>query len=77
MHLLLELALIINTTSSSALPNKASPFSIWFGRKPHFFESDYRQVPPIDLKDSEDVFNNNGDLVLTEIEIKVAEFNAC
>jgi hypothetical protein len=77
VHLLLELALIINTTSSSVLPGKASPFYVWFGRKPHFFEPDYRQVPPIDLEDNEDVFNgDNEDLVLTEIETKVAEFNA-
>ena len=77
MHLLPELALIINTTSSSVLPGKASPFYVWFRRKPHIFESDYRQVAPIDPEDNEDVFNSdNEDLVPTEIEIKVAEFNA-
>jgi hypothetical protein len=77
VHILPELALIINTTSSSVLPNKASPFQIWFGRKPHFFETDYRQVAPIELEDDEEVFTgDNGDLVLTEIEAKVAEFNA-
>jgi hypothetical protein len=78
VHLLPELALIINTTSSSALPNKASPFFVWFSQKPHFFESDYRQVPPIEPKDIKDVFDSdNKDLVFTKIKIKVTKSNAC
>jgi hypothetical protein len=78
VHLLLELALIINTTLSLVLPGKAFPFYVWFRRKPHFFESDYCQVALIDPEDNEDVFNSdNKDLVLTEIKIKVAEFNVC
>ena len=74
--MLLELALIINTTLFLVLLGKASPFYIWFRQKPHFFKSDYRQVALINPEDNEDVFNSdNKDLVLTKIKIKVAEFN--
>jgi hypothetical protein len=34
--LLLELALVINTTSTRALPRNKTPFEVWFGRKPRW-----------------------------------------
>ena len=34
VELLLELALIINTTTTRTLPGKKTPFEVWFGRKP-------------------------------------------
>jgi hypothetical protein len=33
--LLPELAQTINTTTSSALPHRKTPFEVWFGQKPH------------------------------------------
>jgi hypothetical protein len=34
VELLSELAVIINTTTTRALPSKKTPFEVWFGRKP-------------------------------------------
>ena len=85
MELLPELAIIINTTSSSALPGKQCPYFVYFGRKPHWIDPTYRLAEPPGLNEDEDDdegedvdgYQSDGDdIVLTEIESRVAEFNA-
>ena len=84
MELLLELAIIINTTSSSALLGKQCPYFVYFGWKPHWINPTYRLAEHLGLNeeegnDDEDVngYQNDGDdIVLTEIESQVAKFNA-
>jgi hypothetical protein len=84
------LAIIINTTESDSLPRSQTPFSVWFGRKPHWI---YEPRPPtpepeIELDDNgisiEDPFEDNSnnsdvfkapDVVLSEIEQQVAKNN--
>ena len=86
VELLLELAIIINTTSSSALLGKQCPYFVYFGRKPHWIDPTYRLAEPLGLNEDEDDdegedvdgYQSDGDdIVLTEIESWVAEFNAC
>ena len=80
VSLLPELAIIINTTSSSALPGKETPFFVWHGRKPHWIDPAYRMAEPLGLNNpsnnDDSLESNSEDLVLTEIETRVAEFNA-
>jgi hypothetical protein len=83
VELLPELAVIINTTSSSALPGKQCPYFVYFGRKPHWIDPTYRLAEPLGLNEDEDDdddvdgYQSDGDdIVLTEIESRVAEFNA-
>jgi hypothetical protein len=80
VSLLLELAIIINTTSSLALPSKETPFFVWYGRKPHWIDPAYRLAEPLGLNDpsnnDDDLESDSEDLVLTEIETQVVEFNA-
>jgi hypothetical protein len=71
-----KLSIIINTTSSSALPRKESPFFVWYGRKPHWIEPSYWVIEPLVEEDNDEGFQSNSeDLVLTEIETRVAEYN--
>jgi hypothetical protein len=80
VSLLPELAIIINTTSSSVLPGKETPFFVWHGRKPHWIDPAYHMAQPPGLNDpsnnDDDLESDSEDLVLTEIETRVAEFNA-
>jgi hypothetical protein len=72
--LLPELALVINTTSTRALPRNRTPYEVWFGRKPRWITSQ-----PTDeaagtdedeelVDDSDNESGNDEDPVLTEIE---------
>jgi len=86
VELLPELALTINTTCSSALPRRKTLFEVWFGRKPHWLSPQPKDLNEEDQDnetdgcgDNEDDNNddNNGpDLVLSEIETRVAANNA-
>jgi len=72
--LLLELALVINTTSTWALPRNKTPFEVFFGWKPRWIGAE--TLEPLEdeddgmgLKgDSDSESDGNEDLVLTEIE---------
>ena len=77
-----ELALVINTTSTRALPRNRTPYKVWFGRKPRWITSQ-----PIDeaasadedkelVNNSDDESGNDKDPVLTEIEAQVVANNA-
>ena len=83
VELLLELAVIINTTSSLALPGKQCPYFVYFGWKLHWIDPTYRLAEPLGLNEDEDVdadvdgYQSDSDnIVLTEIESRVAEFEA-
>jgi hypothetical protein len=84
VELLLELAVIINTTSSLALLGKQCLYFVYFGWKPHWINPTYRLAEPLGLNEDEDdddedvdSYQSDGDdIVLTEIESRVAEFNA-
>jgi hypothetical protein len=86
-----ELALTINTTTSFGLPRNKTPFEVWFGRKPHwiggqptqpiqlgFFDLDEDEDNSDQDYNSSDQDDNSGNanLVLTEIETRVAVNNA-
>ena len=75
--------MVINTTSSTALPRDQTLFSVYFGWKPHWFlydliESDESDNDTDDDND-DDVDNylltNTEDYILTEIETCIAENN--
>ena len=75
--------MVINTTSSTALPRDQTPFSVYFGQKPHWFlydpiESDESDNDTDDDND-DDVDNHpptdTEDYILTEIETRIAENN--
>jgi hypothetical protein len=83
--LLLELALVINTTTTRALPQKRTPFEVWFGWKPHWITAKPIEDNETDLDDSKigtnsdlesNANSNDNDNVLSEIEIRVAAHNA-
>jgi hypothetical protein len=80
--LLLELALVINTTTTRALPQKRTPFEVWFSRKPHWITAKPTKDNETndDSKTRTDSNNDsNSDLednVLLEIEVRVAAHNA-
>jgi hypothetical protein len=72
VELLPELARTINTTTSSALPRRKTPFEVWFGRKPHWVArighyNDNDNDSDFDNDDDNDL-DSSQDLVLTEIE---------
>jgi transposase InsO family protein len=79
--LLAELALVINTTTTRALPRHKTPFDVWFGRRPRWITAG-----PIDDVDDEDQdlqddtddndSDNDDDPVLSEIEARVVANNA-
>ena len=73
--LLPELALVTNTTTSQALPRHKTPFEVWFGRKSHWITAG--PMEDIDIYDETDAeSDDDGDLVLTEIEARVVANNA-
>ena len=82
--LLPELALVINTSTSRALPPKMTPFQAWFGRKPrwnlenHQIDQESGQEndqESIESGENTDIETDDDDLVLTEIETRVATNN--
>jgi hypothetical protein len=79
--LLPELALVINTTTTRALPRNKTPFEVWFGRKPRWITTgpiDDVDDEDQDLQDDtdDDESGNNEDPVLSEIEARVVANNA-
>jgi len=90
VDLLPELAMTINTTTSCALPRNKTPFEVWFGRKPHWITARTAQTNNQVNQDNEDEDSDQDyhdddsnqddsgdeDLVLTEIETRVAANNA-
>jgi hypothetical protein len=72
--LLLELALVINTTSTRALPRNKTPFEVFFGRKPRWIGAEI--LEPLEDEDdgmgvkgdSDSELDGDEDLVLTKIE---------
>jgi hypothetical protein len=83
VKLLPELALTINTTTSSALPHRKTPFDVWFGRKFHWLSPQPRDPNDEDQDEvDEDLFTDDeipegaSNLVLSEIETRVAANNA-
>ena len=75
--LLPELALVINTTTSRALPHHKIPFEVWFGRKPHWITAGLMEdADEVDIYDETDAeSDDDGDFVLTEIEARVVANN--
>ena len=58
--LLPELALVINTTTSRALPRHKTPFEVWFGRKPHWIAAGpLEDVDEVDLYDDTDAVSDD------------------
>ena len=85
VELLPELALTINTTTSTALPRWKTPFEVWFGCKFHWlspqpqdFDTEDQDKEDDDLEYlvADDDKNGVSDLVLSEIETRVAANNA-
>jgi len=80
--LLLELALVINTTTTCTLLRNKTPFEVWFGRKPRWITAglmDDVDDKDQDLQDDTNNDNesgNNKDPVLSEIEARVVANNA-
>jgi hypothetical protein len=83
--LLPELALVINTTSTRALPQNKTPFEVWFGRKPRWITAEPLEPLGDDVDDSDgigvegdtdDKSDDNEDPVLTEIEARVVANDA-
>jgi hypothetical protein len=79
--LLAELALVINTTTTRALPRHKTPFDVWFGRKPRWITAG----PMADVDDEDQDFqddtddddsDDDEDPVLSEIEARVVANNA-
>ena len=86
VELLPELALTINTTCSSALPRRKTPFEVWFSRKPHWLspqpkdlndEDQDNETDDCDNEDDDSNDDNSPDLVLSEIETWVTANNTC
>ena len=78
VELLLELAIIINTTITRTLPSKKTPFEVWFGRKPRWTRPDYLAIEPVGVNDDLLHVDNEefgDDPVLMEIEKRVAKHN--
>jgi hypothetical protein len=84
--LLLELALVINTISTRALPRNKTPFEVFFGRKPRWIGAELLPLEPLEDEDdgigvegdsdSDSESDGDEDLVLTEIEARVIAHNA-
>jgi len=86
--LLLELALVINTTSTRALPRNKTSFEVFFGRKPRWIGAE--TLKPLEDEDdglgvegdsgsnsdSDSELDSDEDLVLTEIEARVVANDA-
>src|ERR1700737_2017746 len=85
--MLLELALVINTTSTRALPRNKTPYEVWFSRKPRWITAQpgnevagagANEVDDESINDSDSnsELGDNEDPVLTEIEARVVANNA-
>jgi hypothetical protein len=82
--LLPELALVINTTTTRALPQKRTLFEVWFGQKPHWItakptkdnKTDDNSETGTDSDDDSDSDSEPEDNVLSEIKVRVAAHNA-
>jgi hypothetical protein len=84
--LLLELALVINTTSTWALPRNKTPFKVFFSRKPCWIGAELLPLEPLEDEgdgigvegnsESNSELDSDEDLVLTEIEAWVVAYNA-
>jgi hypothetical protein len=82
--LLPELALVINTTTTRALPRNKTPFEVWFGRKPRWIgakplellEDDNDDGMGLEGDSDSDSELDDDDLVLTKIEAQVVANNA-
>jgi hypothetical protein len=79
--LLPELALVINTTTTHALPRCKTPFEVWFGRKPRWITAGL--IDDVDDEDqdfqddtNDDDSSDNEDPVLSEIKARVVANNA-
>jgi hypothetical protein len=83
--LLPELALVINTTSTRALPRNKTPFEVWFGRKPRWITAE--PLEPLENNtddsngigiegDTDNESDDDEDPVLTEIEARVVANDA-
>jgi hypothetical protein len=82
--LLPELALVINTTSTRALPRNKTPFEVFFGRKPRWIGT--KTLEPLEDEDdgmgvegdsdSDSQLDGDEDVVLTEIESRVVANDA-
>jgi len=84
--------LVINTTSTQALPQNKTPFEVWFGRKPRWLgieldtnnntnngvDDDIDDDVDANVDDDVDDDNTDGnsDPVLTEIEARVVANDA-
>lgn len=78
VSLLPELALVLNTCTSVALPGKTTPFEVWFGQKPHWINyqlEDNESSPQPESIDNHLDIEDDDELVLTEIERRVHENN--
>jgi hypothetical protein len=83
--LLPELALVINTTSTQALPRNKTPFEVWFGRKSRWITAEPLEPLEDDVDDSDgigvegdtnDESDDDEDPILTEIEARVVANDA-
>jgi hypothetical protein len=77
-----EIALVINTSKSSALPSYVTLYEVHFGWKPHWIRASPIQEKDIDDEDSIDSDNDNeypltdiDDIELTKIEARIVENN--
>jgi hypothetical protein len=73
--LLLQIAIVINTTLSYALPCRKTPFKVFFKRKPYWIEhlKPLNRAGNVDDEDkgvdlNDEVDSEDEDIVLTEIE---------
>jgi hypothetical protein len=80
--LLPELALVLNTTTTRVLPQKKTPFEVWFGRKPHWITAKPVEVDKNGNAQSDDECSSDTDYnselendILNEIETRVAAHN--
>lgn len=73
--------MVINTKTTQASPQNKTPFKVWFSRKPRWITA--RPMEEVD-EDGNDLYDNeinaqssnDKDYVLTEIETRVAAYNA-
>ena len=89
--LLLQLAIIINTSPNYTLPYRKTPYDVWFARRPHWIFEEHERAsaqrngegPSTQPSDNTEAFfvddkvdSKAEDMVLTRIESKVAKNNA-
>ena len=61
VELLPELALMINTTCSSALPHRKTSFKVWFSCKPHWLSPQPKDLNNEDQDNETDNCDNEDD----------------